>query len=82
MAGLIRWTRSRFEELTTEELYRILDLRQRVFVVEQRCPYLDTDGRDRFSYHLCGWNEEGHLCAYLGSSSRGRGSLNRRSAGW
>ena len=65
MAGLIRWTRSRFEELTTEELYRILDLRQRVFVVEQHCPYLDTDGRDRFSHHLCGWNERGRLCAYL-----------------
>jgi ElaA protein len=72
MAGLIRWTRSRFEELTTEELYRILALRQRVFVVEQRCPYLDTDGRDRFSYHLCGWNEEGHLCAYLRIVQPGR----------
>jgi ElaA protein len=65
MAGLILWTRSRYEELTTDELYWILALRQRVFVVEQRCPYLDTDGRDRFSYHLCGRNEEGHLCAYL-----------------
>ncbi len=40
-------------------------LRQRVFVVEQHCPYLDTDGRDRFSHHLCGWNEQGRLCAYL-----------------
>jgi ElaA protein len=72
MAGLIRWTHSRFEELTADELYRILDLRQRVFVVEQRCPYLDTDGRDRFSYHLCGWNDEGHLCAYLRIVQPGR----------
>jgi ElaA protein len=65
MAGLIRWTRSRFEELTVEELYLILALRQKVFVVEQHCPYLDSDGRDPFSFHLCGWNEGGHLCAYL-----------------
>jgi ElaA protein len=31
-------------DLTT--LYRILRLRQDVFVIEQDCPYLDIDGRD------------------------------------
>ncbi|MGE0707280.1 MAG: GNAT family N-acetyltransferase [Planctomycetota bacterium] len=32
--------------LTPHELYRVLDLRTRVFVVEQTCPYRDTDGLD------------------------------------
>ncbi len=46
-----------FAELTTGELYAILALRQRVFVVEQTCAYLDCDGHDQASRHL--WIEEG-----------------------
>ena len=38
-----------FAELSGEELYELLSLRQRVFIVEQRCAYLDADGLDRFS---------------------------------
>lgn len=54
----------RFEELTTEELYDLLQLRCAVFVVEQNCPYLDIDGIDRQSTHL--WLEEdGRMLAYL-----------------
>lgn len=34
-----------------------MDLRQRVFVVEQNCAYLDADGIDTRSYHLFGWRE-------------------------
>lgn len=33
-------------ELTTAELYGLLRLRSRVFVVEQNCAYLDLDRRD------------------------------------
>lgn len=33
-------------ELTAAELHAILDVRIRVFVVEQRCPYRETDGLD------------------------------------
>jgi len=40
-----------FSELTTAQLYAILELRQRVFVVEQHCFYLDADGRDEDSLH-------------------------------
>ena len=36
-----------FQELNTEELYAILHLRAEVFVVEQNCPYLDLDGKDK-----------------------------------
>lgn len=35
-----------FSELTTDELYGILQLRSRVFVVEQECLFLDLDGVD------------------------------------
>lgn len=65
----IDWNWSAFEELGARELYRILKLRQEVFVVEQQCPYLDADGRDDRCYHLQGWkpasgNPE-KLIAYL-----------------
>lgn len=35
-----------FETLTGVEVYQVARLRQRVFVVEQDCPYEDLDGRD------------------------------------
>ncbi|UVI34591.1 GNAT family N-acetyltransferase [Brevibacterium spongiae] len=35
-----------FDELTPEELYGILQLRSRAFVVEQECVFLDADGVD------------------------------------
>ena len=54
----------RFGELTTDELYDLLQLRCAVFVVEQNCPYQDVDGIDRESTHL--WLEEdGRMLAYL-----------------
>ncbi len=63
MSGLKYITRT-FDELSNEELYRVLQLRQEVFVVEQDCPYLDADGVDLQSYHVLGLNEEGRICAY------------------
>ena len=42
----------RFNELSLEELYDILQLRASVFVVEQNCPYLDPDGLDKKALHL------------------------------
>lgn len=52
-----------YTELTRDELYRILQLRAEVFVVEQNCPYLDVDGLDQKAYHAIGSNENG-ICAY------------------
>ena len=43
-----------FSELTTEELYRILQLRSEVFVVEQDCIYQDIDGEDDNALHVLG----------------------------
>lgn len=42
----------RFAELTTGELYEILKARFAVFVVEQRCFYLDMDDIDPLSIHV------------------------------
>jgi ElaA protein len=41
-----------FEELSLTELYKILRLRNEVFVVEQNCPYQDTDNKDLKCHHL------------------------------
>lgn len=53
-----------FPELSLEQLYEIMALRQDVFVVEQDCPYLDADGKDYESFHLFGKNEIGKIVAY------------------
>jgi len=44
-----------FEELTTKELYGLLQLRSEVFVVEQNCVYQDIDGKDDKALHLIGY---------------------------
>jgi len=63
MKVTLRW--HAFAELSGGEVYEILSLRQRVFILEQRCAYLDADGLDRFSLHLCGRSGDGLLVAYL-----------------
>jgi ElaA protein len=42
----------KFHELTLDELYAVLALRNLVFVVEQQSIYNDTDGLDQNSLHL------------------------------
>jgi len=51
----VTWQCSPFDELIAGELYAVMEVRQRVFVVEQRCPYLDADGLDHLALHLLGW---------------------------
>ncbi len=63
MTTALTWTDKSFAELTPHQLYEILQLRQAVFVVEQNCPYLDADGCDQMSRHLCGYDVIG-LVAY------------------
>ncbi|MGY3869435.1 GNAT family N-acetyltransferase [Aeromonas crassostreae] len=59
------WTLKGFDALSLHELYDLLALRSRVFVVEQSCPFLDLDGLDKHGevLHLLGW-QEGELVAY------------------
>ena len=55
-----------FDELDPRTAYLLWRLRERVFVVEQECPYLDLDGRDLEpgTRHL--WAEsDGRPVAYL-----------------
>ena len=50
----IEWKIKPFESLTVTELYDILQLRSKIFVVEQNCVYLDLDGKDKVALHLYG----------------------------
>lgn len=59
----MNWICKKFEELTAQELYAILQLRNEVFVVEQNCVFQDADNKDQQSFHLMGW-EEKKLAAY------------------
>ncbi len=54
----VSWQWSRFEDLKPEHLYEVVRLREGVFIVEQKCAYLDADGRDQAAWHLLGWLEE------------------------
>lgn len=53
-----------FSELTVHQLYAVLALRADIFIVEQHCPYLDLDGKDRFALHLLGMVKDS-LAAYI-----------------
>ncbi|MEG0260975.1 MAG: GNAT family N-acetyltransferase [Lysinibacillus sp.] len=57
------WKIQKFEQLTTEELYKILQLRVNVFIVEQQTCYEDLDNHDQNSIHLS-YVEDGKLLAY------------------
>lgn len=41
-----------FDELTPRALYAMLKMRVDVFVVEQKCPYPEIDGKDYDALHL------------------------------
>ena len=53
-----------FNELSLDDLYAILNLRQKVFVLEQDCPYIDADYSDQDAFHLLVCNQD-KLIAYL-----------------
>lgn len=60
----MNWKIKKFNELTVEEMYKILALRNEIFIVEQECPYLDCDNKDLKSYHLFA-EENGEIVSYL-----------------
>ncbi len=63
----LHWDCRFFSELSNLEVYRMLSLRESVFVVEQHCPYQEADGLDIEALHLFGWAERpgAGLAAYL-----------------
>jgi len=60
----ITWILKTFSELTLDELYGLLRLRNEVFIVEQACPFPDLDGKDQLCHHLLGFSESRSLVAY------------------
>ncbi|GAB2883310.1 GNAT family N-acetyltransferase [Microbulbifer echini] len=64
----MQWQWCSFHQLSIDQLYEILRMRQEVFTVEQDCPYQDADGKDQSAWHLICWdkdNEPPRLMAYL-----------------
>ena len=51
----LRWVTKSFTELNTNELYALLRLRSEVFVVEQKCIFLDVDNNDQKAFHTIGF---------------------------
>lgn len=54
----------RYDELTLEELYEILKVRQEVFVIDQNCVFQDLDGLDQYALHIFLCDDSG-IQAYL-----------------
>ena len=52
----LEWRWKRFDELDLHELQNIHRARQRVFIVEQQCAFLDADGCDEHACHLAAWS--------------------------
>ena len=71
----MEWIDKRFEQLTVHELYAIMALRQRVFAVEQCCPYLDADGLDADCHHLWAQTSAGGPAADAAGGSDSAGAI-------
>ena len=54
-----------FQELTNKEVYELLKLRFKVFVMEQGCHYLDPDGIDYLAIHIFIKNDDESMAACL-----------------
>lgn len=59
----LQWKAKTFDELTVHELYKIMQLRMKVFIVEQACAFVDADDNDQKAWHLCAWSGN-NLIAY------------------
>ena len=60
----------KYIDLSNDELYAILHLRQKVFVLEQNCPYIDADNSDQDALHLLAYRGN-DLIGYLRAFSPG-----------
>ena len=60
----MEWKWKKFKELTVDELYEVIFLRQNIFILDQQCRYEDLDYRDQPSHHLLGYRDQ-KLVAYL-----------------
>lgn len=58
------WQIKTFDELTVNELYRILYLRTATFVVDQKRIYQEVDNRDQKAIHIFDLDASGRILAY------------------
>src|SRR5680860_548645 len=61
---LIVFSDKSFDQISVRDWYGITNLRERVFVVEQNCPYLDADGKDFRAHHIMGRDRQDGIAAY------------------
>jgi len=83
-----------FDQLDSFQLYKILQLRCAVFMLEQNCLYNDFDDKDQASFHLWMEDDQENILAYgrilpPGISYQGYSSIGRivssqkfRKEGW
>jgi ElaA protein len=64
-----------FADLTPAELYDLLALRVRVFVVEQDCAFQELDGLDAVAEHVWTRGPAGEIAAYLRVLDEGDGAV-------
>lgn len=50
----VKWTWRTWDELSKSELYRLMKLRQEIFVIEQQVIYQQMDDLDQMCVHLLG----------------------------
>jgi ElaA protein len=48
----LNWQIKPYSELTLNEFHDLVELRIKIFVVEQNCPYQELDGKDKKAYHV------------------------------
>ena len=60
---VLTWQVKHYNDLSLNEFHDIIALRIKVFVVEQNCPYLELDGKDKKAYHLICRNGTGDIVA-------------------
>lgn len=60
----MQWLWLKFNALSNQQLYDVLQLRETVFTVSQKCDEPDIDGKDSEALHLLGYDGN-QLTAYL-----------------
>ena len=60
----MNWSIKKFNQLDINNLYSILKLRSEVFVLEQKCPYLDIDEKDQKALHIFSLDNKDECIAY------------------
>ncbi|KAF0744613.1 hypothetical protein Ae201684P_018283 [Aphanomyces euteiches] len=63
-ASTIQWECLPFHALTVTALYDIMQVRARVFVVEQQCIWNEVDGVDKVCWHVVGRAADDSIVAY------------------